>query len=192
MDDTFPIKKTQLTWSWSYCNFVAPSSGVVIQATSSGATGPSFLDHSHRPTIHLWLSPSWGNLVHWWWFESSHEQLQHNVPSGSRSRGTNFAITHFMPRSCLRILDTVVFGIPTSASISCIVSHWFLCIAAHTHSTFSGVLLVAGLPECGSISTDSWPPLKHLCHTFICAALIASSPKAFWIIQIVSTSNVQA
>ena len=53
-----------------------------------------------------------------------------------------------------------------------------LLIAAHTRSTFSGVLLVAGLPERGSLSTDSGPSLEHLCHTFICAALIASSPKA--------------
>ena len=56
-------------------------------------------------------------------------------------------------------------------------------------STFSGVLLVAGLPEHGSLSIDSRPSLKHLCHTFICAALIASSPKAFWVIQIVSVEE---
>ena len=55
--------------------------------------------------------------------------------------------------------------------------------------TFSGALLVAGLPECGSLSTDSQPSLKHLCHTFIYAALIASSLKAFWFIWIVSTEE---
>ena len=52
---------------------------------------------------------------------------------------------------------TVVLGIPRSASSSRTVSHWSLLIAAHTGSTFSGVLLAAGLPECGSLSTDSWP-----------------------------------
>ena len=38
--------------------------------------------------------------------------------SGSRSHGTNFATTRFMPRSCVKISDTVVFGIPRSASSS--------------------------------------------------------------------------
>ena len=69
-------------------------------------------------------------------------------------------------------------------------SHTFSCqslvITAHTHSTFSGVLLVAGLPEHGSLSTDSQSCLKHLCHTFICTIPIVSSPKAFWIIWIAS------
>ena len=44
-----------------------PSSGVEKQETSIGTTGLSFPDHSHRPTIHLQLWPSWGNLVHWSW-----------------------------------------------------------------------------------------------------------------------------
>ena len=77
-----------------------------------------------------------------------------------------------MPRSCIKTSDTVVFGIPRSASSSHTVSCWSLLIAACTCSTFSGVLLVADLPEHGSLSTDSWPSLKFLCHTFICAALI--------------------
>ena len=33
----------------------------------------------------------------------------------------NFATTHFMPRSCVKISDIVVFGIPRSASSSLIV-----------------------------------------------------------------------
>ena len=78
-----------------------------------------------------------------------------------------------MPKWCIKISDTVVSGIPRSASHSRTVSHQSLLIAAHTRSTFSGVPLVAGPPECGSLSIDSWPSLKHLCHTFICAALIA-------------------
>ena len=52
-----------------------------------------------------------------------------------------------MPRSCIKISDTVVFGIPRSASSSYIVSHWPLLIVACTHSTFSGVPFVAGLLE---------------------------------------------
>ena len=61
-----------------------------------------------------------------------------------------------------------------------------LLIATRTCSTFSGFLLVADLPEHRSLSTDSWPSLKHMCHSFICVELIASSPKAFWIIWLVS------
>ena len=81
------------------------------------------------------------------------------------------------------------FGIPRSASNSLTVSCRSLLIAACTHSTFLHVLLVAGLPGHGSLLTDSWPSLKHLCHTFICVALVISSLKAFWIIQIVSTEE---
>ena len=106
--------------------------------------------------------------------------------SSSRSHRTNFAMKHFMPRSCVKVSDTVVFGVPRSASSSHTVGRQSLLIAACTHSTFSGVLLVGGLPEHGSLSTDSWPSLKYLWHTFICAALIASSPKVSWIVWIVS------
>ena len=69
-----------------------------------------------------------------------------------------------MPRSCIKILNTVVFGIPRSASSSCTVSHQSLLTTAHTHWTFWGILLIAGLPEHGSLSADSWPSL-YLCHT---------------------------
>ena len=109
--------------------------------------------------------------------------------SGSRSCGMNFATTCFMPISCVKILDRVVFGIPRSASSSSTVSHQSLLIAACTCSTFSGALLVAGLPECGSLSTDSQPSLKHLYQIFICTALIALSRKAFWITWTVSAEE---
>ena len=86
--------------------------------------------------------------------------------SGSRSHRLNFATTHFMPRSCIKISDSVVFGIPRSASCSRAVSCQSLLIASRTHSTFSGVLLLADLPEHGSLWKDSSPSWKHLCHTF--------------------------
>ena len=123
------------------------------------------------------------------WIKSLAAAPQYSFCSGRRSYRMKFAMTSFMPRSCVKILDIVVFGIPRSASGSHTVIHWFLLIAAHTCSTFSGDLLVAGLPERGSLSTDSLPSWKRLCHTFICAALIASSPKGFWIIQIVSAEE---
>ena len=103
--------------------------------------------------------------------------------------GTKFAMMCFMLRSCIKVLDTVVFGIPESASTSHTLSCRSLLIAACTCSTFSGVLLVVGFPECGSLSIDSRSSRKHLCHTFICAALVASSPKAFWFTWIVSTEE---
>ena len=105
--------------------------------------------------------------------------VQCSFSSASRSQGTKFATTHFMPRSCIKISDTVVLGIPRSPSSSHTVGHRSLWIAARTGSTFSGVLLVAGLPEHASLPTGSQPCLKCSCCTFICTILIASSPKAF-------------
>ena len=81
--------------------------------------------------------------------------------SGSRNSGTNCAITHVKPRSWIKISDAVVFGIPRSASSSHTVSCWSLLIATHILSTFSGVLLVAGLSEYGSLSTDSRPQVAN-------------------------------
>ena len=123
------------------------------------------------------------------WIKSLATAAQCSCGSGSRSCGKNFPMTCFMPRPCVKISDAVVFGMPRSDSGSHTVSCQSWMIAACTHSTFSGVLLVAGLPECGSLSTDSQPSLKHLCHTFTCTAFIASSPKSFWIIQIISTQE---
>ena len=191
MDNTFPIKKTLLTWSWSCCDFAALSSGVENQAISIGMTGPSFPDQSHRPMIHLpvmTFRKSGSSLMVW--IKSLATEAWCFFCSSSRSCGINFAMAHhFMPRSCIKILATVVFGIPRSASSSHTVGHQFLLIVAHTHLMFSSVVFVAGFPEHGSLSTDSRPSLKHLCHTFICAALIALSPKSSWIIQIVSAEE---
>ena len=52
--------------------------------------------------------------------------------SGSRSLWTNFTTTHFILRSWIKISDTVVLGIPRSASSSHTVSCWSLLIAALT------------------------------------------------------------
>ena len=68
--------------------------------------------------------------------------------SGSRSCRMNFAMTHFMPRFCIKILDTVLFGTPRSASSSHTVSCQSSLIAARMCSIFSGVLLVPCLLEC--------------------------------------------
>ena len=108
--------------------------------------------------------------------------------SHDRSRGTNFAATRFLPRSSVKICETIVHGIPRSSN-SHTVSCQFSFIAARTLSTFSGVLLVEGLPECRSLSTDSWPSLKCRYQNFIWGSLIESSPKAFLIIRIVSVDE---
>ena len=108
--------------------------------------------------------------------------------SVSRSRRTNFATTCLMPRFYVKISDTVDFGIPRSTSSSRTVSCQSLFIAARTRSIFSAVLLIAPLPERGSLSTDS-QHLWSVCATFMCSALIASSQKAFRIIWIVSVEE---
>ena len=89
-----------------------------------------------------------------------------------QKRRTTFAMICFMSRSCMKISDTVICGIPRSASSSRTVSRRSLLIAACTHSTFSGVLLVAGLLECGSLSIDSQP------HFYLCCThcIIHESP----------------
>ena len=86
-----------------------------------------------------------------------------------------------MPRFCIKNSDTVVFGILRLASSSRTISYLSLLTAAHPHSTSSGVLLVAGLPECESLSID----LDHLWGT--CVTLLFALH--FWIIQIVSAGE---
>ena len=144
---------------------------------------------THKASLVMTFLRKSGPLVSVW-IKSLATTAWHSFFSGGRSHGMNFATTHFMSRSSVNISDTVVLGIPRSSDSARIpsshtVSRWSLLIAGCT--TCSGVLLVAGLPECGSsLSTDSQPPLQHLCHTFICTTLIASSLKTFWIIWIVS------
>ena len=120
------------------------------------------------------------------WMESLATAAWCSFCSGSRSHRKNFAMTFFILRACIKISDTIVFEIPASASSSRSVSCWSLLIATLTYATFSGVVLVASLSGCGSLSTDSQPCLKHLCHIFICSALIALSTTSFWIIRIIS------
>ena len=122
------------------------------------------------------------------WMKSLATAASLSFCSGSRSHGTNFAMTRFMPRSCLKILDAVVSGISGSASSSHTVSLWSLLIATRTHSTSSGVLLLAGLLEHRSHSTDSRPSLEHSCHIFYLHCTHSMAPKAFWI-WIISTEE---
>ena len=122
------------------------------------------------------------------WIKSLAAAARYSCCCGSRSHGTNFATTHFMPRSWTKISGTVVLGIPTSASSSRAVSRQSSLIAALICSTFSGLLLVACLPECGSLSTDSQPSLTYLCHTFICFTLIEACFKVYFPLSPFSSS----
>ena len=114
--------------------------------------------------IYPWLISSYDLFGEMWvfvsGFKSSVNPAWNSFCSCDRTHETNFAVTSFLPRSSVNISETIICGIPSASSNSCTVNRQFLLIAARTHSTFLGVLLVAGLPECGSLSTDFHPSLK--------------------------------
>ena len=68
------------------------------------------------------------------WVKSLATVARGSFCCGSRSHRKNFAITRFMPRSRVKIPNTVVFGIPRSASGSLTDSRRSLLIAARTYS----------------------------------------------------------
>lgn len=74
-----------------------------------------------------------------------------------RWRWTSFAATRVTPSSSVKISETFVSGTPRSNSNSWTVSRRVSLIAVFTRSTFSGVLLVEGLPDHGLLSTNSRP-----------------------------------
>ena len=87
--------------------------------------------------IYFWEKPDFGGGQIWLIGYSLNQVISNcNTMffySGSRSRGTNFATTCFMLRYCSEISDTIIFGIPRSASSSCTVSHWSLLILSLIH-----------------------------------------------------------
>ena len=119
----------------------------------------------------------WVGALSWWNCQSS---LVHNCGHFLLNASLS------QQRTSMDYYLVIASGIPSASSNSRTVNHWFSLIAAHTRSTFLGVLLVEGLPECGSLSTDSQPSLKRRYQNFIWASLNDSSPKAFLIIWIVS------
>ena len=154
-DNTFMIKKKPWTWPWRCSDLALPFVDVETQATSIWKTELLFQGHRCRPM-------TFSEEI--WVFVSGFKQAcatstWNSYCSCDRSHRTNFAATCLMPRSSVKISDTVVRRIPSASN-----SHTFNCqfslIAAHMRSTFSGVLLVEGLPERGSICTDFQPPLK--------------------------------
>jgi hypothetical protein len=176
--------KKPTTWPWLCSDLAVPSADVETQATSIGKTELLFQGHTHRSMTFLRKSGSLLVVSS----KSCATSTQNSYCFCDRSHRTNFAATGFIPRSSIRISETVVLRVSSGSN-----SHTFNCrillIATCTSSTFSGVLLVEGLPECRSLSTDFQPPLKLQYHNFIWASLIESSPKAFLIIQIVSVDK---
>lgn len=78
----------------------------------------------------------------------------------SSNRGTNLAVTCFIPLPSAKISKTQNREILRSNSRA--VSYRISFIATRRRSTFSDVLLVKGLPVYGSLSTGSQPALKRL------------------------------
>ena len=96
------------------------------------------------------------------------------------------AHTRVIPTNLFKIHQTVVFGIPRSFSSSQTVNRRSPSIASRTRSMFSGVVLIEGRTERGSLSIDVRPFLNRLYYSFICVMPILSTTKAFCIILIVS------
>ena len=97
---------------------------------------------------------------------------------------------NFTPRSCIKILDTVVFGIPRSASSSHICWSvaglcWLRPVHVQHFQVFCLFQAFQNVDHFQQILNHLW----NICTTFTCTALIVSPPKAFWIIWIVSVEE---
>ena len=137
VNNTFIIKMLS-TWPWHYSDFVASSSDVAKKATSTEKLGFCFRVMAINPQL----------ISSYDLFEemcitvrkSTATSAQNSFCCCDLSCGTSFATTCFIPRSCIKICETIVCGIPRSSN-SCTVNRWFLFIAPCTHSKCSGVLL---------------------------------------------------
>jgi len=112
---------------------------------------------------------------------------RHSCCSAVRIRGTNFAATRRMFKSCVSVAWQGPQDPPTSTDSSRIVKRRFARISSSTRATQSPVLLVVGLPERGLSSTESRPSLNLLCHSKMRARLKHCSPKA-----VLNISNLSA
>ena len=94
--------------------------------------------------------------------------------------GTNFAATHLMFKSTVKICWQELQLTPVASEISSIVYRRSSLIFSQIFSTFSSVWLVDGHPEWGWSSTVISPLLNHANHSKTWVWLSASSLKAFW------------
>ena len=123
------------------------------------------------------------------WIKSLATEAQCFFCSDSRSHRTNFATTHFMSRSCIKISDRVILGIHRSASSSHMsVANlcWLQTLHVQHSQMFCMLQAFQNMDHFQQILDRLWSICAKLFFFFF-AVLIVSSPKAFWIIQIVST-----
>ena len=124
------------------------------------------------------------------WFAQSSMSLQisfrSSFCSSVSSLGTNFADTLRIRKSSVRMEWTEPVLIPTSTAISLTATRRSFSTSSRTWSFTSSFRLVHGLPERGSLSTDFWPFLRRLNHSFVWVGLKATSPNTCWIFRIVS------
>ena len=102
--------------------------------------------------------------------------------------GTNFAATHLMFKSTVKICWQELQLTPVASEISSIVYRRSSLIFSQIFSTFSSVWLVDGRPEWGWSSTLISPLLNRTNHSKTCVRLSASSLKAFWSISCASVA----
>ncbi len=82
--------------------------------------------------------------------------------------GMNFVYTLLMNKSSVIIDWTDPWLIPTSATIFSIATRWSSQTFLQTFAIILSFLLVRGLPQHGSLSTEVQPSLNQLYHSFIC------------------------
>ena len=142
----------------------------------------TLIEQDTRNIVHRTMTPQSSSKQALWdltQFSQRHQQLQHDVPSsGSRSCRMNFATTGFSQDPVSQSRTQWVWNPQISFQFSHCPSPVFAYCSPHMFN-------ILRCPACcrpsrtGSLSTGSHPSWKHLCHTLICAALIASALKAF-------------
>jgi len=106
--------------------------------------------------------------------------------SAVRRRGTNFAVTHLICKSSVRIFWHIPNAILTSSATSLIVRRRSAWMISRTRATVSSVWEVDSLPGWGSSSKDRHPLLKREYHSNVFDRLRQDSPKATCSISYVS------
>jgi len=106
--------------------------------------------------------------------------------SAVRRRGTNFAVTHLIRKSSVRIFWHVPNAILTSSATSLIVRRRSARKISCTCATVSSVWEVEGLPGRGSSSKDRRPLLQREYHSYVFDQLRQDSLKAACSISYVS------
>ena len=98
------------------------------------------------------------------WIKSLATEVQRSFCSGSRSHRRNFAMTPFMPRSCFKISDPVVFGMPRSASSARAHCQSLVVVDCSPYMFIILRCSYCSPPEYRALSTGSWLSWKHLFH----------------------------